>query len=251
MSEFQIFPIGREDIGAPKLVAGGVSVVLQRHEEFVIEPSAENAGSITSLDAYDTDVAFFDSLIGHESVHGPKTTALFTASDSRYGVRGYRSVETTELAIQAMADVLHDHRKDSAGRVINLCPDFYINRHVPSDEDVRPVPALRERQPDERASDVLRRTHGVLQNFVDYARVFHTHNPNRHLVIWAGTHMGVISPLVRAITGGVLEDRLPVEYGGGVVINARPDHADLQLTTRTQTVSFRLGGRAMAGVGGF
>ncbi len=246
MTELCTPSIGREDIRAPELMSGRTSIVLQRHEEYETNPMAENAGSITRIDAYDTDRAFFENLVGRESANSPRTMALFVAGDSRYGLKGYRGMETAELAMDAMIGVLRNHQKAPASRIVNLHASFCTNRYAPGDQDIRPLPALRERAVCESVQDVTRRIHGGLLNLVGYARLFHAHNPNHHLVIWAATHAGVISPLVRAITGGIVEERLPVNYGGGVVIDARHGNVDLQLTTRTRIVGFRLGNRATA-----
>jgi hypothetical protein len=138
--------IEKEDIRAPRLSAGGTSVVLQRHEEYERNTSAENAGSITRDDAYTTDRAFFDDIFAQEVEGGPQAMVLITASDTRYAGKGYRSIETGELALAAAADALRERGIDPATRIINVNPDFTTNHFEPTGADVRPIHRLREPQ---------------------------------------------------------------------------------------------------------
>lgn len=70
----------------------------------------------------------------------------------------------------------------------------------------------------EGVQDVVERTKKSLFIYSRYARLFHAHNPDKKLLIWASSHYDTISPLVKGATGAGFDEYLPVDYGGGVLI---------------------------------
>lgn len=146
MTELLIPRIEEEDIKAPQLRAGGTTCVLQRHGPYQQDRTAENAGSLTDTSVYKRDAAFFDDLLNQETSAGPKTMFLFAASDTNYAGKGYRSMETTALALQAAREALQARGLDPNERIINLNPAFHTDRFPNADEPVRALPRLREPQ---------------------------------------------------------------------------------------------------------
>lgn len=88
--------------------------------------------------------------------------------------------------------------------------------------DLPEVVEMRERHGAEGVHDILDRTKTSLKVLERYSRVFHANNPNKRLVIWATSHYDTISPLVKDATDTEFSEYVPVDYGGGVVINVPP-----------------------------
>ncbi|HKX73285.1 MAG TPA: hypothetical protein VJM32_04695 [Candidatus Saccharimonadales bacterium] len=104
---------------------------------------------------------------------------------------------------------------------------------------------VREQTGAEGVHDIIGRTKASVALLQRYAHLFHTHNKGAHLVIWAGTHYDTISPLVKDATNTPLETFLPVDYGGGVVIELSPTNQEMTLNANRQTVALHLGARAV------
>ena len=145
MSELLIPRIEEQDIQAPRLRAEATTCVLQRHAPYQQDRRAENAGSITNTDVYRTDLAFFNDLLAQETADGPRVLFLFAASDTQYG-SGYRSMETTALALQAAKAALQKHSVEPNERIINLNTAFKTTQFPEAEEPIRPLPRLREPQ---------------------------------------------------------------------------------------------------------
>jgi hypothetical protein len=148
MSETNILRIEKEDIAAPVIEPGGTTIVLQRHERYNRDSLAEDAGSITeeaAEDAYRRALTFYEDVLDQET-NGAETTLFFVSSDTQYAGKGYRSLETADVAQQAATAALEARGIDPAARIINLNNAFKTDRHEPTNQDVRPIKHLREPQ---------------------------------------------------------------------------------------------------------
>jgi hypothetical protein len=148
MPEINIPKIEKQDIVAPVIEPEGTAIVLQRHERYDRHRDAEDAGSIlpeAAVDAYQRDVAFFQDVLGQET-DGVETLILFASSDTQYAGKGYRSLETAEVAQNAAIDTLKARGIDPVGRIINLNSLFATTPHKPTNQDIRPIKHLREPQ---------------------------------------------------------------------------------------------------------
>lgn len=144
MTEVQTQKVEKEDIIIPKLDAGETSIVLQRHGKYSRDRTSETAGSITSEsadDMYAYDKETFDKLFKQED-----TYVLFVSSDTQYANKGFRSLETAEVAQSAAKDSLEEAGLDSSERIINLNPRFSTARHDETNQDIRPLAGIREPQ---------------------------------------------------------------------------------------------------------
>ncbi len=103
------------------------------------------------------------------------------------------------------------------------------------------VKALREKHGAEGVHDILDRTKKSIKVLKRYAEIFHKTNPNKRLVIWAASHYDTISPLVKDATGTEFSEYVPVDYGGGVVIELAPDGGEAVLEAQSAKVALPLG----------
>lgn len=136
--------VEKEDIVIPELEVGQTSIVFQRHGKYDRSRDSETAGSVTvehaeELYAYDKEL--FDTLFKQGD-----TYVLFTSSDTQYAGKGFRSLETAEVAQKAATESLRDAGLDPNERIINFNPDFSTARHDETDQDIRPLPGIREPQ---------------------------------------------------------------------------------------------------------
>lgn len=152
MSELHISKIEKKDIKAPCLRVGSSAIAFERHEKYIIDPDAENAGSLVAADAmaaFERNAEFFHDVFGQDAEHD-KTMVLFVSSDTQYAGKGYRSMETAQLAQNAAIRILEELGMDPHDRIINFNPHFSTNAFHPSAEavpiPVRPDPRLREPQ---------------------------------------------------------------------------------------------------------
>lgn len=108
---------------------------------------------------------------------------------------------------------------------------------------------VRETTNAESQEELIVRTKKTLAILERYAHLWHTHNPDKRLVIWAASHYDTISPLVKEVDeilrnedGSLSSAYQPIEYGGGVVINlpASPED-DITLTRRASERVLELG----------
>jgi len=144
MSEIPKNKVEIEDIILPELAPGESSVVFQRHGKYDRDRNSETAGSVTAGSAeemYDYDRKTFDKLFKQ-----PDTYVLFVSSDTQYADKGFRSLETAEVAQQAAKDSLESQGLDATERIINLNPEYSTARHDETDQDIRPLAGIREPQ---------------------------------------------------------------------------------------------------------
>lgn len=146
MSEVPIQKIEKEDIKVPSLKSGDSAIIFQRHERYERDRNFESAGSLITEHAEaasERDVAFFQELFGNENT---ETMVLFTSSDTQYAGRGYRSLETAQIAQNAAIKVLEKMDIEPSSRIINLSPDFTTNGFESTKQSIRPDKKIREPQ---------------------------------------------------------------------------------------------------------
>lgn len=144
MSE-KVSKIEKTDIKAPEIPAGGTAIVLQRHEKYNRVRSAADAGSITESEAtIAQDTAFFRDLLDQERVDGVETVVLFVSSDTQYAGKGYRSMETGQLAQDAATEVFTEAGLDPNERIINFNDEFSTNGFDATGQAIRPVKGIVE-----------------------------------------------------------------------------------------------------------
>ncbi len=95
--------------------------------------------------------------------------------------------------------------------------------------------------------DVVDRTKKSLSTYARYAKVFHTHNPDKKLLIWASSHYDTISPLVKDITETGFDEYLPVDYGGGILIELGKGEQEPMLEAQGHKAPIHLGRTAING----
>jgi hypothetical protein len=100
---------------------------------------------------------------------------------------------------------------------------------------------VREKHGAEGVHDILDRTKESLRVLRRYSRVFHKQNPNKKLVVWATSHYDTISPFVKEATNTDFSEYLPVDYGGGVIINISPNGEETILKAQGQEIALELG----------
>lgn len=100
---------------------------------------------------------------------------------------------------------------------------------------------VREEMGAEGVYDVIDRTKKSLRHLSRYASLFHKSNPDKKLLVWASSHYDTISPLVKDATGADFGEYLPVDYGGGVLIELGKGEAEPQLEAQNQSVPLALG----------
>lgn len=152
MSELCISKIEKEDIKAPHLQVGSSAIVFERHERYVTDADAETAGSLIEDDAeaaFERDAEFFREVFEQDTEHD-KTMILFISSDTQYAGKGYRSIETAQVAQGAAVQALEELGINPNERIVNLNPHFSTSEFHPSDQadpiPIRPDPRLREPQ---------------------------------------------------------------------------------------------------------
>lgn len=144
----QIQKIEKSDIKVPRLNEGDSAIVFQRHERYERDRSSDMAGSLNQEHAnatYQRNLEFFNDLFGQDSPDA-ETMVLFTSSDTRYADKGYRSMETAQLAQDAAIEVLNSMDIDPRSRIINLSPDFAVDTFDSTGQSVRPDKKIREPQ---------------------------------------------------------------------------------------------------------
>lgn len=133
-----------------------------------------------------------------------------------------------------------DHLRDKYGGVEGLekglSPAAWSAHEADSEQVVR------ERIGAEGIYDILKRTKRSIEILERYARAFHKSNPNKKLIIWVASHYDTISPFVKDTAGiSITEEYLPVEYGGGVIIDIPPEETNPTLKIQGQTIPIKLG----------
>jgi hypothetical protein len=296
MSELLIPKIEKNDIKVPHLEAGSSAIVFQRHERYQRDNDAENAGSIVETDETKArDEAFFKDLLAQD-VDGAETMVLFVSSDTQYADKGYRSMETAQLAQDAAIKAMEELDIKPSERIINLSPDFNMHGFEATGQSIRPDKKIREPQifddltyvrhlqekynddggPSSEAigahvilspaawgahemdaekekreelgaegvHDMVDRTKRSMAILERYAKSFHANHPGKKLVIWSASHYDTISPLVKDATDTGFDHYVPVDYGGGVVIELKPD-SEPTLEAQGHKVKLDLGSQAL------
>jgi hypothetical protein len=149
MSEFPIQKIEKEDIRAPHLEAGESAIVFQRHEKYDRTWDADSAGSIFvehAEPAYKRDVEFFKELLKQDGPGSGETMVLFISSDTQYAGKGYRSMETAQLAQDAATEVMTSMGINPKERIININPRFNTKGFEATGQSIRPDKKIREPQ---------------------------------------------------------------------------------------------------------
>lgn len=146
MTEKKIHKIEQEDIIIPDIMSGETALVFQRHGKYNRDCNSPDAGSLFSDDAdriQDEDTAWFSKVLS-QSGAPDDTYVLFTSSDTQYAAKGYRSLETGQLAQNAAAQVMKELGIDPNRHIINCNKDFAISRSYETDQAIRPMPGVRE-----------------------------------------------------------------------------------------------------------
>lgn len=144
--------IEKEDIKIPIINrAGDTSIVFQRHGKYDRNHASETAGSITPESAeelYVYDKQQFDDLFKYENLleNSGDVYVLFVSSDTQYAGKGYRSLETAQVAEDAAIKSLEDAGLNPSERILNLNPDYKLARHDETNQDIRPIAGIREPQ---------------------------------------------------------------------------------------------------------
>lgn len=249
--------ITKEDIQLKPPLPGGTAIIVQRHGAFIREKTDERAGSLTQDAAEESKEqgakVFGDMLSALTPEEQQQVDLLILGSDTKYRNAGQRSMETANFELEGIESVLIAH---------GLVPDEHIlnvTRKLRTNGRVRPMSKLREpnmftKVPEfekflldkygdkfweafekdwevetreqmgaegpKDLGDRLAKAVGVL---AVYARVYHSQNQGRRLVIWGVSHYDTISPYIKQYVAKERQGYLPVDNGGGVVININPD----------------------------
>lgn len=136
--------VEKEDIVLPQLAPGETSIVFQRHGKYNRDHTAEDAGSISQESAselYSYDRLQFDKLFAQDNAY-----VLFVSSDTQYAGKGYRSLETAQVAQDAAVESLENIGLSPSERILNFNPDFNIAPHLDTLQAIRPLAGIREPQ---------------------------------------------------------------------------------------------------------
>ena len=128
-------------------------------------------------------------------------------------------------------DYLRDKYGNENGPGTGISPKAWAMHEMDAEKDVR------EQMGAEGVYETLNRTKKSIAIMNRYARMFHANNPDKVLLIWTTSHYDTISPLVKDATNASFEEYIPVDYGGGVVIEL---HKDDDPTLRAQGQKARL-----------
>ena len=145
MSEKPI-KIEQADIIVPSLKVGETALVFQRHGEYNRDRDAAGAGSLLKESAdtiTEADKQWFMDLLANPD-NRDNTFVLFVSSDTRYAGKGFRSLETGQLAQDAAVQVMEDLGINLKERIINLNLSFKMARSTETDQNIRPMPGIRE-----------------------------------------------------------------------------------------------------------
>lgn len=145
MSERLISKIEKTDIKAPEIQAGGTAIVLQRHGKYNRDRNAENAGSITdSEELAQLDRKFFNDLLAQEQQDGVETVVLFVSSETQYAGKGYRSMETGQVAQVVASEAFLEAGIDPSERIINFNEDYSTSGSEATGQPIRPMKGIVE-----------------------------------------------------------------------------------------------------------
>lgn len=139
MSELQIQKIEKQDIVVPHLNPGESAIVFQRHEKYERDRDSEIAGSLIQEHAEaatERYKKYFTELFSQDEAG--ETMLFFISSDTQYAGKGYRSMETAQLAQDAAIEVLIEMGIDYRDRIININPDFKTRSFKETGQNIRP-----------------------------------------------------------------------------------------------------------------
>ncbi len=145
MIEKQTYAIEKEDIKVPNLSKGESAIVFQRHGKYERDKASPSSGSITEDAVEDLSAdgkAFFDELLSSEQSPGD-VMVFFVSSDTKYG-KGYRSMETAQIAEDTAIEAFRAAGLDPSKQIINLSPDFKTNAFDKTGQAVRPDAKIHE-----------------------------------------------------------------------------------------------------------
>ncbi len=132
-----------------------------------------------------------------------------------------------------------DHLKEKYGGEdgpgTGMSPEAWAAHESDQEKEVR------EKLGAEGVREMLDRTKKFLKLLKRYSKAFHSSNPNKRLVIWGASHYDTISPLVKDATGTDFSEYVPVDYGGGVVIDIPPEDGEAELRAQNKKVKLALG----------
>ena len=92
----------------------------------------------------------------------------------------------------------------------------------------------------EGVHDVVTRVKKSLAVMKRYSQAFHASNPDKKLLIWMASHYDTISPLVKDIAELDFGQYLPVDNGGGILIQVAPGEDVLKLEVANRSIFFTL-----------
>lgn len=124
------------------------------------------------------------------------------------------------------------------GPGMGLSPRAWAIHEMDAEKD------MRERLGAEGVYEVLDRTKKSLGIMARYASIFHAHNSDKKLLIWAASHYDTISPLVKDATEVGFGAYVPVDYGAGVVVRLDKDKEPV-LEAQNKKVILNLAGTAI------
>ncbi|MFZ1258093.1 MAG: hypothetical protein WAQ25_01350 [Candidatus Saccharimonas sp.] len=164
MSEKKTHKIEQADIITPNIKPGETALVFQRHGKYNRDRSSDSAGSLfedSARDIKDKDKEWFDKVL---SDNGDDVHILFVSSDTQYANKGFRSMETGQLAQHAAVEAMTERGIDPNEGIINFNKNFKTARFAQTDQDIRPVAGIREpdifNPADKEYITFLQRTYG-------------------------------------------------------------------------------------------
>jgi hypothetical protein len=269
--------IERSDIEALPVKVGGTEIVLQRHGQYERSADTSNVGSLTEEGVENvrgTGFRFFKSFFENiPASERADVEVLVIASDTQHKERGKRSTETADTVMGALREVLSElglnesQILNTSGRfsgegaarptpklrepqMFNNSPEFveflkdkYGDQGkdfwIAFEEDVEKE--AREAMGAEGPDEITDRLTFMVSALNRFSRMYHKKNPNKRLVIWAGTHYDTISPYVKREVFGVDKDvALGVDYGAGISIEIDPSG---KMTTQLGGSEYEIGSK--------
>jgi len=158
--------IEQADIIVPVLRSGETILVFQRHGKYNRDRNAHDAGSLFANDATriaEGDKKWFQNVLKRTEI-AEDTYVLFVSSDTQYAGKGFRSLETGQLAQEAAREVMETLGVDPDEHIINFNTNFKTARFDETNQDIRPVAGIREpdifNPADSAYIEHLQETHG-------------------------------------------------------------------------------------------
>jgi len=278
MREASISKIERSDLVAPAIDPGATAIILQRHEDY--DRAHGSVLPYSAAEAFNTNTILFETLADHEQDNATMMLFVASDSRRGQGYRSLEtaqvaqdaaaqvlqarginpsdriinlsdafimhSASATKQAIRSMANLREprifetpayvEYLKEKYGTRDNgLSQAAWAAHEADQEKDVR------EALDAESVYDIVDRTKLSIAYLVRYASWFHAKNPGKRLLIWAATHYDTISPLVKDATGTAFTERVPVDYGAGVILTIPTDSREVTLQAQNQAVVLGLG----------